>query len=87
MPFNSVKEEIEHLLKEGLAPSHLEVLDESWKHAGHREAGDATESHFKVIISSDKIKELSLLQQHRKINHLLQSLLREKIHALQIEII
>lgn len=41
---------IEEKITEALSPSHLEVINESGNHG----AGEGVESHFKVIVVSDK---------------------------------
>lgn len=41
---------IEEKITEALSPSHLEVINESGNHG----AGEGAESHFKVIVVSDK---------------------------------
>lgn len=41
---------IEEKITEALAPSHLEVFNESRNHG----AGPEAESHFKIIVVSDK---------------------------------
>ena len=46
-----------------LNPVELEVLDESAKHRGHREAGSG--AHFQVRVVSERFAGLSRLQRHR----------------------
>ena len=65
-----------------LAPSHLEVINES---AGHGGYFPGKESHFKVIIVSEAFTGLRLVQRHQKIYAEAKDLLSpEKIHALAI---
>lgn len=63
-------------LTTALAPSHLEVINESANHSG-----DATESHFKLIVVSDYFQALKLIDRHRFINQLFKEELTH-IHAL-----
>lgn len=46
----ALKALIEGKLTEALAPSHMEVINESQSHG----AGPEAESHFKIIVVSDK---------------------------------
>ena len=46
----ALKALIEEKITEALAPSHLEVINESRNHG----AGPEAESHFKLIVVSDK---------------------------------
>ncbi len=47
-----------------LAPSHLEVINES---AGHGGYFPDKESHFKVIVVSEEFNGLRLVQRHQKV--------------------
>ncbi len=65
-----------------LAPSHLEVINES---AGHGGYFPGKESHFKVIIVSDEFNGLRLVQRHQKVYALASDLMNPgQIHALAI---
>lgn len=68
-----------------LKPHYCKVIDESSTHAGH--FSNATESHLRVIISSDALSEESLLTQHKIINKLLEEELASGLHALSINIV
>jgi stress-induced morphogen len=63
----------------------LDVIDDSHKHSGHAamKGLKPTESHFRIVIASGEFENLTLLQRHRKVNHLLKEELIE-IHALQL---
>ena len=67
---------------QSLAPSHLDVINES---AGHGGYFPGKESHFKVSIVSDAFAGLRLVQRHQKIYAAAGDLLSPgKIHALGI---
>ncbi len=78
-----MKSEIEKRLIAAFKPSKLEVYNDSADHAGHDAWGE--NSHFRVVIESERFKGLSLIEQHRLVNEVLGELLPEKIHALQLE--
>ena len=69
---------IEQKLSSELTPLLLQVINESNKH----NVPKGSESHFKVIIVSDKFEGLSLLSRHRMVNKILANELANKIHAL-----
>ncbi len=81
---------IKEKLTKSFNPFHLEVIDDSHKHAGH--AGAAThaaehgagESHFRVIIVSDAFQSLSRLERHRAVMDVLSDEI-PRIHALQLD--
>ena len=75
--------QIEQRLRAALAPLHLEIEDESAKHAGHTGARDGG-GHFDVTIVSSQFAGKSLLQRHRLVYDALGEAMRKDIHALSI---
>lgn len=74
---------IEQRLRERLAPTHLELLDDSAKHAGHRGATSAG-GHYRLIIVSEEFEGRSLIERHRLVNEAVRDLFGPKIHALSM---
>lgn len=74
---------MEAVLTEKFHPLHLEILDESAKHAGHALAMEG--GHYVVTLVSEKFEGYSLLEQHRLVHDALRELLPEKIHALGLK--
>lgn len=81
----SMRDEIGALLSEALAPTRLEVIDESHLHAGHSGSRAGGETHFRVRITAAAFDGRSRLERHRTINTLLAGPLRDGVHALAIE--
>jgi len=71
-------------LTDQLAPSRLEVLNDSHHHAGHRGDDGSGESHFTVIVESDRFVGLNRIARQRLVNQALADLLSSRIHALAI---
>jgi BolA protein len=67
-----------------LAPSRLELQDESAKHAGHAGAAPGGNTHWKLAIVSAAFAGKSTLARHRMIYQALGELMRHPIHALSI---
>ncbi|XP_029436969.1 bolA-like protein 1 isoform X2 [Rhinatrema bivittatum] len=67
-------------LTQSLQPVHLEVHNESHMHAVPK----GSESHFKVVVISEKFNGMSLIQQHRLVNEALREELAGAVHALSI---
>lgn len=65
-----------------LAPSLLEIEDDSAAHAGHK--GNGGGGHFNVKIVSSQFLEKSQIMRHRLIYQALADLIPQKIHALSI---
>ncbi|HMJ93828.1 MAG TPA: BolA family protein [Allosphingosinicella sp.] len=77
--------EITRRLEEALAPSHLEVINDSARHRGHSGDDGSGESHFSVEIVSERFAGMSRLERQRAVNAALGDLMRERIHALSIK--
>ncbi len=76
-------EDIDTALRATLAPSVLEVIDDSHLHAGH--AGALEGRHYTVRIGAAQFTGLSRVARHRLIYDALQRLIPRGIHALAIE--
>lgn len=71
-------------LQAALAPTSLEVVDESHKHAGHAGARDGR-GHFAVSIVSEAFAGLAPLARHRRVYAALGEMMETDIHALSIQ--
>jgi BolA family transcriptional regulator, general stress-responsive regulator len=76
---------IHTLLAEAFAPSALEIIDDSDKHAGHAGAQPGGETHYTVKISSAKFSGLSRVAMQRAVMSALQSEFDSGLHALSIK--
>ncbi|KAJ9576240.1 hypothetical protein L9F63_006902 [Diploptera punctata] len=63
-----------------LEPFHLDVLNESYMH----NVPPGAETHFKVIIVSEKFDNVPLIKRHRMVNEILKDELQNGVHALSI---
>ncbi|MFC0632595.1 BolA family protein [Brevundimonas balnearis] len=90
MPQGPVAQAIHRKLTEAFAPERLELVDDSWKHAGHHHEGgiDARpggESHFNLLIVASAFEGVSRLERQRRINAALREELSGPLHALSIQ--
>lgn len=90
MPQGPVAQAIHRKLTEAFAPERLELVDDSWKHAGHHHEGgiDARpdgESHFNLLIVAAAFDGLSRVERQRRINAVLRDELAGPVHALSIQ--
>lgn len=70
-------------IEAALAPTHLEVIDDSHLHAGHAGAADGR-GHFTVIVASARFAGLRTLQRHRLVYDAVGDLMTTDVHALSI---
>jgi BolA protein len=81
----SIKERITARLEEGLAPTFLEVEDQSALHAGHAGARPGGQSHFAIKVGSPLFAGKSRVARHRMVYALLSREIDDGVHALAIE--
>ncbi len=77
--------EIEEKLKKEINIESIRIIDNSHKHSKHK-FFDKDRFHLKLVISSKELLKSQKIKAHRKIMNILKSDIREKIHALEIEI-
>ena len=75
-------DDIQTRLQAALAPSHIDVQDDSHLHAGH--AGAREGRHFTVRICSSRFAGLGRVARHRLVYDSLGSLAEQGVHALAI---
>ena len=71
-------------LTAALAPSRLDLADESARHAGHAGARPEGESHFRLLIVAATFAGKSRLERQRMVFAALGDLMQTDIHALSI---
>lgn len=79
--------DFEALLREKLAPlapSRIELIDDSALHAGHAGARSGG-GHYRLLIVSAAFAGKSTVSRHRLVYDALGELMRQKIHALTIK--
>ncbi len=80
----TVAETIRRKLVEALAPTHLEIIDESHQHVGHAGYREGGETHFRVEIASASFEGQSRVARQRTIYGLLGDEFAAGLHALSI---
>jgi BolA protein len=77
-----LEKQIEQKLTEALAPEHLEVINESHMHSVPK----GSETHWKVVIVTDRFDGLSAVKRHQLVYGVLADEMKKKpgIHALAI---
>lgn len=78
----TVARRIEEKLKAAFAPERLEVKDESHLHAGHAGSRPEGETHFRLLIVSERFEGLSRIDRQRLVNQALREELSGPVHAL-----
>ena len=74
--------EIRAALERALAPTSIDIEDDSARHAGH--AGARSGGHYRVAVVSAAFAGRSPLERHRMVYQALEPLMTRGIHALNI---
>ncbi len=77
----TVQQNIEEKIQASLTPSYLDVINESHMHS----VPPGSESHFKLVIVSDRFEGVSRVKRHQTVNAILEKEISEDIHALSME--
>ena len=75
---------IEAKLREKLAPSHLELVDESHLHAGHAGARSGA-GHYRALIVAEAFEGKSPVERQRLVYAALSEEMGPEIHALAMK--
>lgn len=76
---------IRDILVQAFAPTHLDVTDDSARHAGHAGATPEGETHFNIRITSRAFAGTTRLERQRAINKALAGEFDTGLHALSIK--
>jgi len=71
-------------LRSALAPTAIELVDDSEEHRGHAGHDERGESHFRLAIESPAFTGKSRVERQRMVYAALGDLMRERVHALTI---
>jgi BolA protein len=80
----SVADTIRTKLTERLAPIRLDIIDESYRHAGHEGAQPGGETHFSVTIVSAAFVGHTRVARQRLVYQTLTEELATRVHALSL---
>ena len=79
------KNNIENLIIKNYKPEFYSVLDVSEQHRGHQNFKENVESHFEIIIVSEKFKNLNRIERHRMVNQSLKEEFLSDLHSVIIK--
>jgi len=79
--FDQIKEKINKKIN----PENIILIDNSSFHTKHK-SFDSNKFHLKIVIKSAKLKNMDKITAHKKIFSILKNEMKNKIHALEIEI-
>ena len=78
-------EKIEKKIYNTLNPENIKLIDNSSLHLKHK-SFSPNKFYLKIIIKSEKLKNMNKVEAHKKIFSILKDEMHNKIHALEIVI-
>ena len=78
-------EKVKAKINNKLSPEQILLIDNSYLHTKHK-SFDSNKFHLKLIIKSEKLKNMEKIDAHKTIYSILNDEMKNKIHALEIEI-
>lgn len=81
----SLTERIKLKITENLNPVHMELINESRKHAGHAGDNGTGESHFRLTVVSPAFEGYTSIQRQRMVYALLKDEFSQGLHALSMK--
>ena len=78
-------EKVKAKINNELDPEQVLLIDNSYLHTKHK-SFDSNKFHLKLIIKSKKLKNMGKIDAHKIIFSILKDEMKNKIHALEIEI-
>ena len=78
-----MKTKIETAIRSQLDIHHIEIIDDSAKHAGHKQNSGG--GHYNAFIISNSFEEKSLIQRHRMVYDALGKMMTNDIHAFSMK--
>ena len=80
-----IYDEIKEKIRQKINPENIILIDNSSFHTKHK-SFDPDKLHLKIIIESEKLRKMSKIVAHKEIFSILKKEMKNKIHALEIEI-
>jgi BolA protein len=84
MPADTRQTQIDQTLRDQLAATHVQVIDESHLHVGHAGAASGG-GHYRAVIVADGFEGKTSVERQRMVYAALGDLMRSEIHALSMQ--
>jgi len=81
----SFLDQIKEKINKEINPQNIILIDKSSLHSKHK-SFDKNKYHLKIVIKSAELKKMNKITVHKKIFSLLKNEMKNKIHALEIDI-
>lgn len=76
--------EMEQRLRAALAPTRLEVINDTAQHLGHAGDNGSGESHFTIVVEAEAFAGVSRVERQRMVNRALGDIPGDRVHAVAV---
>ncbi|WP_121115040.1 BolA family protein [Croceibacterium ferulae] len=76
--------EMEQRLRAALAPTLLEIINDTAQHLGHAGDDGSGESHFTIVIEAEVFAGVSRVERQRMVNRALGDIPGNRVHAVAV---
>ncbi len=83
----TIEQQIEFLVRENLNIEEFELINESYKHAGHAGDDGSGQTHFKLKVVSSDFDNLSRIDREKTVLSIVKPLFSKGLHAINIKAI
>ena len=80
-----IYDQIKEKINKKISAENITIIDNSIFHTKHK-SFDVNKLHLKIIIKSEKLRSMNKISAHKEIFSILKNEMKNKIHALEIEI-
>ena len=79
-------DQIKAVIQTEFSPVHFELINESHKHVGHAGDDGSGQTHYILIVVSDKFKGCTRLESQRMVMSELKGFFDQGLHAVQLKL-
>ena len=79
------KLKIEKMISDNINPYFFSVKDVSQEHKGHQSFKEGVESHFEIIIVTEKFHNKNKIERHRIVNKILKEEFLSDLHSVTLK--
>ena len=77
---------IEKIIRNTIKPNLMSVKDVSEEHRGHNSFREGVESHFEIMLVSEKFSNKSKIKRHRVVNEMLKEEFLSDLHSVTLKL-
>ena len=81
-----MEDRIKGIITENLNPAHMQLENESYKHAGHAGDDGSGQTHFQLLVVSNIFQDCNRVERQRQVLAILKPCFDQGLHALSLKL-